>query len=280
MDPGVAATLRGEWSSWYDTGGDGKAARCLPLVNYPLGSRLVLPMIIDGSTIGVIQLLTEHRREFPSAEVSRLLAEANLSAVALENARLYDRGQALLEIARTVSSTLEMRQVGDLIAKTVATVMNAKGCTARSLNRVTRQLELVGGYGLSRNYLVEKGPVLADASIRDALEGKVTIIDHVESDPRMQYPEAALREGIRSLVCVPMIVKGVVTGELRVHYAVPYQVTQDDLAFLTVAAEIAGAALENARIYDGIRHDYDALVDEIAYKHIADRATSSDKERF
>jgi GAF domain-containing protein len=280
LDPGVDAALRGEWGSWYDSGGSNGKIRCLPNATWADGSRLVLPLVVESEPIGVIQLFTATRRGFAAAEVSRLRTQADLAAVALENARLYDRGQGLFEIARTVSSTLDTRHVGDLIAKTVARVMSAKGCTARSVNRQTRQLELVGAYGLSRKYLVEKGPVLADKSITAALEGKITVIDHVESDDQLQYPKAALEEGIRSLASVPMVVKGVVTGVLRVHTGVPYHFTPDDLAFLTLAAEIAGAALENARLYDGIRHDFDVLMDEIAFRHRAERATSNDKNAF
>lgn len=277
-DPGIAAALRGEWSNWYDSALASRPGQCGAALGLPVASRLVVPLLLEGEPIAITQVLSTTPRQFTADDASKLMGEAAMAALALENARLYDRAGTLFALAKTLSSTLEMGQVGNLIAENVAKAMGAKGCTVRSLDRLAKRLDLVGAYGLSRKYLWEKGPVLAEESIAEALEGKPTAIRDVANDPRVQYPAAAVEEGISSIASIPMVVKGVVTGVLRVYTAQPFDFSPEDVAFLTAAAALAGAALENARLYDGIRHDFEVLMDEIVYMRRAARAVGGSKE--
>ena len=249
---------------------------CPPL---PLPSgRLSLPLYVDGRPAGIMQLLDRPERKLTPAEQQTMRRQAASAALALDNARMYDRAAALFGLAQTLSGTLHVGQVGALISEAVAKAMGVKGATVRSLDRIARRLDVVGSYGLSAKYVWEKGPVLAEESIRDALDGKPTAIADVTTDPRVQYPEAAAEEGVRSIASVPMVVKGVVTGVLRIYSSKPYEFTPDDVAFLSAAAEVAGAAVENARLYDGIRHDFDVLMDEIVFMRRAARAAGGSKE--
>lgn len=271
-DPGLDAALNGKPSAWSQSTGEPPPQFCPPLGEQQFGGRLLLPLNWRQRSLGVIQLFREGSEPFGDEEVSHLARYATAAAAALENARLYDRAQVLFSLAQTVSSTLDLQQVGDLIAEKVTKAMGAKGCTVRSLERLSSQLQLVGAYGLSHKYLFEKGPVLASASIRDALDGKPTAIFDVAHDERAQYPAAAIEEGIGSIASVPMVVKGVVTGVLRVYTSKPHEFQPDEMAFLCAAAGVAAAAVENARLYDGIRHDFDTLMDEIIFVRRAARA--------
>jgi len=74
---------------------------------------------------------------------------------------------------------------------------------------------LATSYGLSDEY-IKKGPVSALRSIAQSLEeGPVAIYD-VMDDPRIQYPNEAKKEGIASLLSVPIVVGGNVIGAMRV----------------------------------------------------------------
>ncbi len=277
-DSAIAAALRGDWSTSYDPALSTQPGYCVGARGARLASRLVLPLLVDGSPVGIMQLYAEAPRAFSNDAVPGLLRQAALAATAIENARLHDRAVVLFDLANTLSSTLDMAQVGNLIAATVARALGAKGCTVRSLDRMARRLDLVGAYGLSRKYLWDKGPVLASQSIADALEGRPTAIYDVAGDPRVQYPQAAVAEGISSIASIPMVVKGVVTGVLRVYTAQPHEFSPEEMAFLCAAAGVAGAALENARLYDGIRHDFEILMDEIVFMRRAARAVGGSKE--
>jgi GAF domain-containing protein len=89
-------------------------------------------------------------------------------------------------------------------------------------------------------------------------DGPVAIYD-VTDDPRIQYPEEAKREGIFSILSVPIIVRENPIGALRVYTAEPWEATLDDVNFVQALAQIAGMALEMARLYKGLKDSIEIL---------------------
>ena len=117
-------------------------------------------------------------------------------------------------------------------------------------------------YGLSDEY-IGKGPVSADKSISEALEGKpVAILDATE-DERAQYREEAGKEGIASILSVPMMLREEIIGVIRVYTAKPYHFTMDDMFFVGAVANLGAIALENSRLYDTVQKNYDAFRQDI-----------------
>lgn len=72
-------------------------------------------------------------------------------------------------------------------------------------------------------------------------DGPVAIFD-VADDPRIQYPEAAKKEGIASLVSVPVVSGGRIIGALRLYTAEPWEFTLENLNFIQAMANITGMA--------------------------------------
>ena len=116
-----------------------------------------------------------------------------------------DYYNALHQAALTISSSLELEQVLQSVVMSITEAMQVKGCVLRLLDPRTGQLQLSAGYGLSGGYL-SKGPVEVGHSPLDseALRGKPVIIPDVSEDSRFQYQDAARREGIVSVLCVPL----------------------------------------------------------------------------
>ncbi len=66
------------------------------------------------------------------------------------------------------------------------------------------ELELLAPFGLSTNYL-SKGPLKADKSLRWTLRGEPVIIPDISRSDRLQYPEAAVQEGVAATVSTPIL---------------------------------------------------------------------------
>src|SRR5215472_3574978 len=111
---------------------------------------------------------------------------------------------ALYQAALTFSSSLELAVLLQSVVKSITEAMEVKGCALRLLDPRTGQQQLSAVYGLSSGYLA-KGPVEVEHSPIDseALRGKNVFIPDVSNDTRFQYKEAAKREGIVSVLCVP-----------------------------------------------------------------------------
>ena len=169
---------------------------------------------------------------------------------------------ALYQAALTISSSLELDQVLQSVVKSITEAMEVKACAVRLLDPRTGQLQFNAGYGLSGDYLA-KGPVDVEHSPIDseALRGEPVIIPDVAEDSRFQYKEAARREGIVSVLCVPLEVHGRAIGVMRVYTSQPCTFHEDDIQFLTVLASLSALAIENASLYESLKRSYDGVMD-------------------
>ena len=165
---------------------------------------------------------------------------------------------SLYELATAVNSARAPASVLQSIAEHVAGALSAKGCSLMLLTPDKKQLVHTASYGLS-DWYVRKGPVSADRSIAEALEGKPVAVLEAAEDGRIQYRAQAKREGIASILSVPMMLREAVIGVIRVYSGEPRQFTLDDMRFVGAAANLGAIALENARLYDSIQKDYEAL---------------------
>lgn len=169
---------------------------------------------------------------------------------------------ALYSAALTISSSLELDQVLQSVVKSITEAMQVKACSIRLLDHRTGLLQLSAVYGLSKGYLA-KGPVDVDHSPVDneAMCGAPVIIHDVKADTRFQYKEAAAHEGIVSVLCVPMEVRGEAIGVMRVYTGEPATFHEDDIQFLSVLASLAALAIENANLYESLKRSYDGVMD-------------------
>jgi GAF domain-containing protein len=166
--------------------------------------------------------------------------------------------ETLLRVTQAISMSKDPEDVVAATVEAVKSALKAKGAALFLVNRKTRELELAAANGLSRDYL-NKGPLSAVKSIAASLEqGPVAIYD-VGDDPRIQYPAEAKKEGIASILSVPIAIHGQVIGTLRVYTAEPWEFTMDDVNLVQAVAQIAGMAIDMARLAKGYKSSIEVL---------------------
>jgi signal transduction protein with GAF and PtsI domain len=166
--------------------------------------------------------------------------------------------ETLLKVTRAISHSKDPEEVVLMTVEGITTALDVKGCTIFLINRKTSELQVAASYGLSEEY-INKGPVSAMESIAESLkEGPVAIYD-VGDDPRIQYPEAAKKEKIASILSVPMIAHGSVMGAMRIYTSEPWEFTLEDVNFVQAMAQMTGMALEMARHYKGLKDSIEIL---------------------
>ncbi|MFP4036729.1 MAG: GAF domain-containing protein, partial [Desulfobacteraceae bacterium] len=75
--------------------------------------------------------------------------------------------------------------------------------------------------------------------------GEPVFVEDMQNDPRVQYPEAAAREGIVSMLSVPIPSHGHMIGMIRIYNSEPWALHQDDVDAFCVLAEHLGLVIEN-----------------------------------
>ena len=166
--------------------------------------------------------------------------------------------ETLTKITNAVSATREPEDIVLMTVEAVKTAMDVKGCTLFLIDRKTDELKIAASFGLSQNYL-DKGPISSMQSIADSLkEGPIAIYD-VGDDPRIQYPKEAQKEGIASILSVPISVHETVIGALRVYTSDPWEFELKDVNFVQAVAQIVGMAIDLCRLNKGYKSSIEVL---------------------
>ena len=167
--------------------------------------------------------------------------------------------ETLIRITKSISTIRDPEEIVLITVEGVTHALNVKGCALFLFSAKSDELELAGSYGLGKEYL-NKGPVSALRSIASALQDHqpVAIYD-VSDDPRVQYPEAARKEGISSILSAPIILGKKLFGCMRVYTAEPWEFTLNDVNFVQAVAQVVGMAIEMSRINKGLKDSIDIL---------------------
>lgn len=218
-------------------------------------SLLAVPLINQGRVIGAMNVQTEQYHRYGADEVELLSLISDLAAGALEKAMLHDRMQrrieelsTLAEVSETITSPLYLDEMLDLVVEMAAQLMPVKAVSLMLLND---QGELVPRaiHGLSERYR-DGAPIPLGTGIRGrvAKTGRPEMVRNVRRDPDYASPDVAEREGLYSLLSVPLQVRQRVIGVLNGYAGEPrdYEPQAVDL-FLTLANQTA-LGIENARL--------------------------------
>lgn len=172
-----------------------------------------------------------------------------------------DYFQALYDVVKVVNASLDMTTVLEEIVKSVALTMSAKASSIRLLDSRKKSLLMGAAYGLSKGY-IRKGPVVVKESGLDqkALAGQLIWIKNAQTDPDFQYGAGAKAEGIKSVIVVPLKVEKKIIGVLRVYTDKVREFTQQETKFMEAISTLSAMALENARLHQALKTNYDLLV--------------------
>lgn len=177
------------------------------------------------------------------------------------NAKEIQYFKLFRDVCKVINSSLDLKEVLKLVTENIVTVLEVKACTVFLWDRQRNTLELSAACGLSEAYL-QKGPLDADRSIAETLAGQVVIIPDAINDPRVQYPEAAKREGIASVLSVPISVKDQIIGVLRIYTSKQRNFSDEECEFICGLSDMGGIAIDNARMYAHLKVDHEKLINE------------------
>ena len=237
--------------------GHGRAAQCVPL-------------FVKGVVSGALYLLHPTPGYYTEQQAGLAMAFGQQVATVIENVRLYAQARqhetelaTLLEISRTVSSTLELRPLLGVILDQLKTVVNYSGAGIY-LGPDADEYRLHEYRGpLPREEVVgQRLSPAAAALIREAMasSGPVIVEDWGEHTPLMiTTAGVALPPGLelvgpgRALLWLPIVVRGAIAGALGVGHPRPGYYTERHGQLAMAFAQQVGGALENARLYEEVQ---------------------------
>ena len=157
--------------------------------------------------------------------------------------------EALSKVSRTITSNLYLEDILKLIVTVTAEIMDSKVCSLMLLDEKTRELVLKATQSMSEVY--NKKPHL---KLGEGIAGKVAVqnspmsVYDLSREPEYKYKDIAAKEGLKSLLSVPLAVRGKVIGVLNNYTSYPHKFTKNEINILTTVANQAAIVIENAEL--------------------------------
>jgi signal transduction histidine kinase/CheY-like chemotaxis protein len=224
-----------------------------------------LPLSVHGRALGVMTARHLVPAGAKADEEQLLKIVANQVAIAVENARLYEElgqrlreTQTLLSVSQAVSSTLDLTETMRRVAREVARAVGADMVGAYFADPDRRCVRAIAGYHVPKHLLEEFRsypiPLEGHRFLEEAWEQRQPVFSSdAETDPRIdrgtfaQFPH-------RSLLFVPMIVRDeLIGGHFVLWWTQRHGFTPEELRLVEGISRQAALAIENARLYEGVK---------------------------
>lgn len=184
--------------------------------------------------------LKEKKKEV--AQLHRLLEESR------KKSRLLD---TISQISDTIVSSRYLNEILHLIVTMTAEMMNSKICSIMLLDEKRRELEIKATQSLSQEYIKKPNLKVGESvSGRAVLEKRpITVLD-VTREPAYSYRDLAKKEGIVSMLSVPMMIKNKVIGVINSYTSSEHSFMEEEIKILQSVANQAAIAIENTKLFD------------------------------
>ena len=157
--------------------------------------------------------------------------------------------QALSKVANLIASGMYVDELLRLVVNVTAEVTNSKISSLMIIDKDKKELVVRATQSISEVYNKKPNIKLGEGIAgRVALENKLICVDDVRKDPRYLNHDVARKEGLYSLACVPLAVKGRVIGVLNCYTSQKHAFTKTELEILSAMANQAAVAIENAEL--------------------------------
>jgi sigma-B regulation protein RsbU (phosphoserine phosphatase) len=222
-------------------------------------SELAVPLMLQGKCVGVLDIQSRHPEYFTRGQQNILTMLASRLAVAIENARLFQRVRAqadtlllLNEVSRETSSILDVEELLRRAAEQTKRVIDYQILSIMLYDEEQKafrhRLDVKHGQRVQGKLraAASEGIVGAAATLKEPV-----LVPDVTTDPRylMANPET------RSELAIPMMHKGKVIGVLDLESPQLNYFTQDHVQTLSILAANLAVSLENARLYEQVARD-------------------------
>jgi GAF domain-containing protein len=264
------AVLTGDWVAIADATHDSGFQYPQAAATEGLSSLLAVPLTHRDRVIGVLHVYTAETHEFRESEKAFVAAIANLGAQAIVRTRMFE---SFYRFAQHINTSVELKDVLATLLLQSVKELNVKAGAIRLLGPKRETLHLAAAYGLSDAY-INKGPIVVAQSPIDVqvlTNSKPVTIADISQEATLQYREEAMKEGVRSIMVVPLDVRGTVIGVMRFYSTQLRRFSDEAIAFAMAVADLGAVSIENAKLHELLKQRLESMKEDVDgwYRYLA-----------
>ncbi len=162
------------------------------------------------------------------------------------------------KVTRLISMVLDHQQVMDTIVSSLPDLLDIDACTIRLLDAGTNTFVLGAAHGLSLEYLSRKS-IDTEETMEMIKSGYPVAKVDLDEDPTYLDRDAAAKEGIKSVLTLPILFQDSIIGIMRLLTKSQRLFTAEEISFSMALAEQVGVAISNGRMFKEMANQVDFM---------------------
>ena len=228
----------------------------MPFFRDDISSSASVPLKTKSGVIGVLNVNTlQENKAFDERDLELLGTVANQMAVAIENARLYERVNrrtkqldGLLHIAKTVTSTLNLDEVLHRLSDEICKLYQLDVLVILLQDELSGRMRLGYGQGLKSRRKYVYFDLAVPLANRTKATGKKLVVRDIDAS-RSLRTEISQSEGLKAAICMPLKNQGKLVGMAVGFAREPRSFAKSQIDIMRPLGDLAGVAIRNARTY-------------------------------
>ena len=224
------------------------------LLQKGIKSMLGVPLIAAGQTVGVLHVGSLVPRTFHEEEVELLQLAADRAAIAIEHARLFaaerrarERIESVQAVTDAALAHLEVDDLLEVLLPRIRQILHTDTCAVLLLDAPSNELVARSALGIEEEVGV-RIPVGGGFAGRVAATKQPVVIDDLDYYPVLN--PILRQKQIKSMLGVPLLLRGNAIGVLHVGTLVPRTFNRDDIELLELVAARVALAVERAQLHE------------------------------
>ncbi|MDD5681449.1 MAG: GAF and ANTAR domain-containing protein [Candidatus Omnitrophica bacterium] len=166
----------------------------------------------------------------------------------MQNISYEEQINALTKISKAITSDIYLEDILNQIVSVTADMLGFNICSLMLIDVKKNKLVIRASQSIGEEY--NKKPLGVGEGIagRAVKENRYIAVKDVVKDKEYKHKDIAKQEGLCSLLCVPLAVKGKAIGVINCYTSEPHDFSKTEINILISIANQAAVAIENAEL--------------------------------